>query len=404
MKKRFYKWNLLAILYLILSSWQCTENPIETNLSHLSLKIDTLSIKIESAMTYRVAPSLGANERLYLGMKNEIQIPISFIGINESLYWNYYLDSTIVFDSLHFLLYSDDSTLTQSSTPILYFHSDSQFSESKSTYLDLEGFSVADWIDLGPPVVKVLNDTSGSFTQTELKWDIMSLVEILTDTADSNLIRSFAIQLINSDTNFIELFSREASSGSSDPKVKGYYHQIIEIDQDSTSSDTSDFTIYSFGDISVFNSINVNHDTNKISLSNGLGLRSIFSIDFDSTSIPDGALIRRANLKIPVDTQLSFHDFKIVVDPTETDFDTSNMIFESDPFHGIGYPYRVSSLVDDGLFTISLKGFFQNVALGNEDNFGFKIISDEKNNPFDLIHFKLRDDIKPILELIYAFD
>ena len=404
MKKRFYKGNLLVVFYLTLSSWQCTESPIEADLSHLSLNIDTLSIKIDDAITYRVAPSLGSNERLYLGNKNEIQIPISFIGINDALYWDYYLDSTIEFDSLHFILYSDDSTLSQVSSPLLYFKSDSQFSESKSTYFDFDGFSLSDWIDLGPPSVKVLNDTSGFFTQTELIWDIMSLVETLTDTADSNLIRSFAIQLINSDTNFIEIYSREASSGARDPKVKGYYHQKIEIDQDSTSYDTSDFTIYSFGDISVFNSSNVDSDTNKISLSNGLGLRSIISIDFDSSSIPDGALIRKANLKVSVDTSLSFNDFNIIVDPTETDLDTSNTIFESDPFQGIGYPYRVSSSIDNGLFTISLKAFFQNVALGNEPNFGFKLISDEKNNPFDLIHFNIEDDNKPVLELIYAFD
>ena len=404
MKKRFYKGNLLVVFYLTLSSWQCTESPIEADLSHLSLNIDTLSIKIGDAITYRVVPSLGSNERLYLGNKNEIQIPISFIGINDALYWDYYLDSTIEFDSLHFILYCDDSTLSQVSSPILYFKSDSQFSESKSTYFDFDGFSLSDWIDLGQPSVKVQNDTSGFFTQTELIWDIMSLVETLTDTADSNLIRSFAIQLINNDTSFIEIYSREASSGSRDPKVKGYYHQKIEIDQDSTSYDTSNFTIYSFADISVFNSSNVDPDTNKISLSNGLGLRSIISIDFDSSSIPDGALIRKANLKVSVDTSLSFNDFNIIVDPTETDLDTSNTIFESDPFQGIGYPYRVSSSIDNGLFTISLKAFFQNVALGNEPNFGFKLISDEKNNPFDLIHFNIEDDNKPVLELIYAFD
>ena len=320
------------------------------------------------------------------------------------MYWDYYLDSTIEFDSLHFILYCDDSTLSQVSSPILYFKSDSQFSESKSTYFDFDGFSLSDWIDLGQPSVKVQNDTSGFFTQTELIWDIMSLVETLTDTADSNLIRSFAIQLINNDTSFIEIYSREASSGSRDPKVKGYYHQKIVIDQDSISYDTSNFTIYSFADISVFNSSNVDPDTNKISLSNGLGLRSIISIDFDSSSIPDGALIRKANLKVSVDTSLSFNDFNIIVDPTETDLDTSNTIFESDPFQGIGYPYRVSSSIDNGLFTISLKAFFQNVALGNEPNFGFKLISDEKNNPFDLIHFNIEDDNKPVLELIYAFD
>ena len=73
------------------------------------LIIDTLTIKNLNISNYSVAPNLATNERLYVGEKNGIQIPFSFIKIGSSSYWSYYSDSTITIDSVQFKLYFDDS-------------------------------------------------------------------------------------------------------------------------------------------------------------------------------------------------------------------------------------------------------------------------------------------------------
>ena len=405
MKPRFIKMTLIGVFCLGISSWNCADNPIEADLNHLSITIDTLSITEISGESYWVAPNLGSNEKLFLGTKNNMDVPISFIGISDHIYWDFYFDSTITFDSLHFILYSNDSLLSPTLTPNLYFQSDSQFSESKSTYLDFEGFSTADWTDLGQPNVKVNTDTSGIFTVTELVWNIMNLVETLTDTADTNLIRSFAIQFTNNDTNFIELFSREATNGPKDPKVKIYYHQTVEIDEDSTYRDTTDVTIYSFGDLSIIDPGDIDQESADLGLSNGLGLRSKMSMVYDSLTLLEGSLIREAKLSLPIDTTGIEESFTIIIDPIETALDTAGAVFETDPYTGIGYPYRVSSNIEEGVLTISIKSFLQNVTLGNETNFGFKVISDEKNDPFEMIRFDLNgNDKKPVLEIIYAVD
>ena len=388
---------------LSISSWQCEDNRIEADLSHLPLSLDTVSIDLISFSSYRIAPNLGSNDRLYLGTKNSLDVPLSFIGIKDHYYWSNSLDSTVTVDSLHFILYSSDSLLTQSSTPNLFFNPDSQFNESKSTYLDFVGYSIADWESLGQPNVIVNTDTSGIFTYTELVWDIMSIDSMLTDTVDSNLIRNFAIQLINSDTNFIELFSREATSGDGpmDPKVKMYYRQNIEINDDSTFHDTSNVTIYSFGDISIIDPGSIVTDNNG--LSNGIGLRSKVSISFNSASIPEGSLIRKALFSLPIDTSGSSDGYNIIVDPIDETVDTADVVFETDPYPGIGYPYRISSNIENGMFIISLKSFLQNITLGNETNFGFKVVANEKNNPFDSINFDIENEsAKPILEIIYV--
>ena len=406
MKSLFFNMNLLGVFILSISSWQCEDNRIEADLSHLLLSMDTVSIDLISFSSYRVAPNLGSNDRLYLGTKNFLHVPLAFIGIKDHYYWNNSLDSTVTtVDSLHFILYSSDSLLTQTSTPNLYFNPDSQFNESKSTYLDFVGYSIADWESIGQPNVIVNTDTSGIFTYTELVWDIMSIDSMLTDTVDSNLIRNFAIQLNNSDTNFIELFSREATSGDGpmDPKVKMYYRQNIEINEDSTFLDTSNVTIYSFGDISIIDPGSIDAESINLGLSNGIGLRSLVSISFDSASIPEGSLIRKALLSLPIDTSGSSDGYNIIVDPIDESVDTADVVFETDPYFGIGYPYRISSDIENGMFIISLKSFLQNITLGNETNLGFKVIANEKNDPFESINFDIENEsAKPVLKIIYV--
>lgn len=405
MKSLFFNMNLLGVFILSISSWQCEDNRIEADLSHLLLSMDTVSIDLISFSSYRVAPNLGSNDRLYLGTKNSLDVPLAFIGIKDHYYWSNSLDSTVTVDSLHFILYSSDSLLTQTSTPNLYFNPDSQFNESKSTYLDFVGYSIADWESIGQPNVIVNTDTSGIFTYTELVWDIMSIDSMLTDTVDSNLIRNFAIQLNNSDTNFIELFSREATSGDGpmDPKVKMYYRQNIEINEDSTFHDTSNVTIYSFGDISIIDPGSIDAESINLGLSNGIGLRSLVSISFDSASIPEGSLIRKALLSLPIDTSGSSDGYNIIVDPIDESVDTADVVFETDPYLGIGYPYRISSDIENGMFIISLKSFLQNITLGNETNLGFKVVANEKNDPFKSINFDIgNESAKPVLKIIYV--
>jgi len=54
-------------------------------------------------------------------------------------------------------------------------------------------------------------------------------------------------------------------------------------------------------------------------------------------------------------------------------------------------------------FIVSLKSFLQNITLGNETNLGFKVVSNEKNDPFESIHFDIENEsAKPILEIIYV--
>jgi len=403
------------MLFLVIIAYNCSEDPLTSDFDHSGLAIDTLTIYDINTQNYNVAPNLGTNERLYLGNKNGLDIPVSFIEIANSVSWSLPFDSTIVVDSLRFITYSKDSLLSIGSTPNLFFHPDSQFDENSSTYLDFSGFSNSEWHDLGQPYLRTNSDESdtssetyGDYLFTELVWDIDTLLHVLADTLDTNqvwskpdLVRSFAMQFVNSDSNFIELFSEEATTGDRDPKIVMYFRWTYDSGDSTITVDTSRI-IYSAGDLSIIEPGEVVSDENFIWLSNGLGLRSVLNLPIAEHFLPVGSAIRSADFILTYDTTLTGSAYNVILDPIESDslsVDTVN-VYDSDPYEAIGYPYRVSTDAENGSCILSLKNIMQNITLGNVTNLGFKLIANEKNDPFESIWFDKGQTMR--LEIVYV--
>ena len=66
------------------------------------------------------------------------------------------------------------------------------------------------------------SDTSNVYTHSELVWDVDSLMYLL---SDSGITRTFVIKYPNNDSNYIELFSEEATTGDKDPKIVMSYRK-----------------------------------------------------------------------------------------------------------------------------------------------------------------------------------
>tara|TARA_B100000315_G_scaffold248103_1_gene277599 strand:- start:218 stop:1450 length:1233 start_codon:yes stop_codon:yes gene_type:complete len=388
-------------------SWHCAkEQPIEANLSHLSVGDTTLTITDSSGYPYWIAPTIGHSDYLYFGKKNGIAASFTLVEFPEHDAWAYYHETSIyVIDSIRFILYSSDSLLQESSTPILYFKADSQFNESSSMYLDFTGFTTDDWFSQGQAVTKIVENDDSTYSTTELIWNLDSLISVLSDTTDSNYVRSFALTLSNSDTSFLNLFSRDATTGGKDPKIKIYYRKTIQVNDDSSSVDTTLSTIYANKDATIIfpNEEEVGIDTiSGVGLGNGM--RSFLYVNFDSLSLPEGALIRSALLSIPIDTSSSIDDYWVIVDPISEEIDTSfigQIEFESDPYSGVGLlPYTVSKKIEEGILEFEMKEFLQNVLLGHHNNYGFKITSNSSNDPFTTVFFD--QDTIPVLRILYA--
>ena len=400
---------------LIFLLWNCSDNRIIVDLSNSEISVDTLSIDSISAYNYSIPPKIGSNEKLYLGTRSGLSIPYSLIKIDSigqfssstGIKWEAFLDSSITLeriDSIFFKLYSKDSFLVDSTLPNLYYSTYFTFSEDSSTYLDINfDFNSNEWISLGVPNIKVSNDSSGNYLNTELIWNINDFSSILIFDSNDSLIRkyrTFAISFINND-HFIELMSRESSTGSTDPKIKIYYRQNIILEEDSTFSDTSlSATFYAKEDLSIINPENFVLDTSSIILNSGAGIQSIINIPFSISTLPNKSIIRNAILKLPIDSVMTDSGEQIIFSPLSKQLN----INDNDPYLGLGSPYKISSKTDGGsILKFSLKAFFQDINYGKQINMGFKINSSISNNPFSSIYFNFNDiKNKPKIEITYV--
>ena len=400
----------ISVAILCAFFWHCSEEPLSSELNHSTLYLDTLLINDVEFINYLIYPTLGSNEKLYLGTKDSIDIPITFIEMETPSYinyWGYLEDTNYTIDSIRLLLFSNDSSLEQESTPHLYFSPDSHFNENSSNHLDFDGLLLSDWIDVGKPRIKEnILDTSNTFLYSQLIWSLDTLKDALYDTSDSNLVRTFALQFPDENSSFIELFSEEAASNVTDPQVLIYYHFDVS-SADTTIYDTNFVTIFSSSDLSIIKPKYSHADTSKIGLSSGLGLRAKMNISFSANDLLllDGALIKSANLEIPIDTTISDSGYKIIIDPIQNDsseYDPLN-IFLNDPYLSYGSPYRVSNNTNGQNYVVSLKDYFQNIVLGNVNNIGYKIVGDDKNSPFQSVWFDLNDSTKkPQIKIVYV--
>ena len=329
---------------------------------------------------------------------------------------SFYNDSAITIDSIRFMMCSIDSSLEEV-LPNLYFSPDSEFNENESIYSEFISFSEDGLLYLDNPEIDTKYDTNSIYSHTELLWNVDTLIDIFSDTLDTDPLNSFVLFPQNTNSTLIELFSEEATDGEKDPQLIIYYTRTTYISDDSIVVDTNKSKIYSNGDLSIIDPSGVIYDTGQVGLCNGTGMRSIINIPKVEDSIPNGSLIRTANLMIPYDTNrtnISMAKLQnITIDLLTSDsinIDSmlfSNTTFEADPFSGIGYPYRVendadTTIINNGIYRVSMKNIIQSKVLGDNISSSLKLVSNEKNNPFEHVWLSnMENDIIKI-EILYV--
>ena len=309
------------LFYIGLSSFlffltNCSEEPIHTDLSSIDKSVDTLTITDISGYSYQISPEISNYNKLYIGSKDEFSFSHSLFNFSSDG-WNIFFDSTVTVDSMFFKVFSGDSLISNDIDLNLHFSNDSIFDENESLVTDLSEIDLNQWNNLGLPLVSIISDTSDTishFQETVLVWDISSSVESLIDT--SNLHRTFSISFGSQQTDsFVELFSREYSSGSLDPKIEVYYRREIGSDPDSSIIDSLTRIVYVAEDISVIETVEIDAlENNSIFLSRARGCRAILDIPFDSLSLPQYSVIRSANLTL-YSLNDSLESFSVRMDP-----------------------------------------------------------------------------------------
>ena len=391
----------LSSILLILTN--CSEDPIQTDLSTNDLSLDTLLLKNISGFTYQISPDISAYKKLYIGNNHNFSFPSSLLKF-PSTGWDTFLDSLVTIDSIFLKVYADDSLLDSDLGLHLYFISDSIFSESNSHIANLYDLDFSNWNDLGTPNISVRSDTSDTisfFQESVLAWDLTQQITSLIDTA--NYHRTFSISFSNElDSSFIELFSREYSAGALDPKIEIYYRSINSSSTEEALIDTLTRIVYVSEDISTINNSNLSEiEDNLIMLSRGRGYRSIINVPFDSLSLPSFSIIRYANLFL-YQKEDSLESYSIRMEPLiGALINEQPLIFDSDPYENLGAHFSSSSTLE-GKLQISLKSYFQSVLMVDTlKNVGMKFYSSINNSLFDTVKFDLDNDLNRV-EILYA--
>ena len=397
--------STIGLCGLLLFFANCSEEPIQSDLSNISQSIDTLLITSSeiTAFNYQVSPDIGGYNKLYVGNQDGFNFTSSLLKFS-TIGWNTFIDSTVTVDSLFFKVFAGDSSLSIDNNLKLYFSNDSIFDENNSSLADLSNIDFSSWSNLGSPAIDVIIDTSDTvsqFQETSLSWNLSSISESLIDT--TKLYRTFALSY-GADESFIELFSREYSSGSLDPKIEVYYRSEVDLSSDSTIIDTLTRLVYVSEDLSILKDMEdaINVD-NSIFISRARGYRSIFNIPFDSLSLPPYSVIRYANLSLyqKENTNDTLKSFSVRMEPLKVEIDTSSQVFELDPYDYLGQHYS-SATTASGKLEISLKSYFQSILMTDSiKNVGFKLYSNMSNDLFDSLSFDL-DNVNNRLEIFYV--
>ena len=131
-------------------------------------------------------------------------------------------------------------------------------------------------------------------------------------------------------------------------------------------------------------------------------MRSFLNIQIEDNFLPAGSVIRSADLILNYDTTLTNSAYNVIIDPIDIDtlFEEGTYTYVQDPYEAIGFPYRVTEDAENGLCVLSIKEVLQNISLGNVTNLGFKLIANEKNDPFELIRFEKNQGMR--LEILYV--
>ena len=389
---------LVCFLYFFSS---CSEEPIHTDLSNVDNNIDTLLITDISGYNYQISPDISGYNKLFVGSKEEFTFLSSLFNFPANS-WDTFFDSTVTVDSIFFKVFSGDSLIEDNIDLNLYFSTDSIFDESNSLVSELGNVVFDEWVGLGIPSAEAVIDTSdtiSTFQETVLKWDIGSLIETIIDTL--TLHRTFSLSLPSGSSSFFELYSREYSSGSLDPKIEVYYRREIGSNPDSSVVDTLTRIIYVSEDISVIETLEIDDNgNNNLLISRARGSRAILNIPFDSLSLPQYSVIRSANLSLfqPGD---SLDNFSVRMDPLKFLPDSGSSIFSADPYENLGMHYSSATVASNKL-QISLKSYFQSILMTDSlTNVGLKFSASTTNDLFKSVNIDL-NHVNNKLEIFYV--
>ncbi|MFH1851729.1 MAG: hypothetical protein ABIA75_05225 [Candidatus Neomarinimicrobiota bacterium] len=389
-----------CILALVITG--CIRDPIPYDFSDdIDLLVaDTLVYDIRS-LTYQTPPEMGGYPSLYFG-KDSAGYNCRFSMINIAKYSQDYsvllmelTDTTTIvsLDSVFLVLTAKDTNLAISTAVYNLVNfptggsADSLFDEYTSNYLNLDTTRIV--TGFGTPLASTVLQSDTATTYPYLKFDLSDALEFLTyfsDTSATAHNRSFAVWKDEDGSGITEFFSRNA--GSYRPRLQVHYLRSTEDDEyGNPILDTLTKSFYPDADLTVIYppALTVD-DTTNITVGSAKGLKSILTVGFADTSLPESAIIRSAKLTLwPAAGSADDGD------PTIGIYSIDTTVIEDDRYYPVDPYEKLVDLADptfsDGKVEFELRTLLQAVVLKQAGNYGLKLYSTSANDPFRTFSF-----------------
>ena len=337
--------------------------------------------------TYQISPSIGDDEKIFVGNNNYFKNLTTFIEFNdynEYINFNMKIDSAVI--KIKFLDNQNIDFLKSHELSLGFIEKPNEYNELTTNYDNISWLN-DEYLTISS---QVESDSNGLYN---LVFNLDSnFIEMLSDSTFNPL---FILEELYDENEILNLYS--SNSITNKP-----FLSLFTSSENDTLFDSS-FVINASSDVTIFEYPKLNEqflDSNLNYLSLGAGLNTIIKPILKNVELPNTANIIKANLNIKIDTLITLDSLNLNFQAITFEDSAINWnwgeVLMKDPYPPISNIFGQSLLsnIENSTLSLDITNYIQ-FALSqrflNENelvNIGLKIDLVNANSIFDIIVFK----------------
>ena len=337
--------------------------------------------------TYQISPSIGDDEKIFVGNNNYFKNLTTFIEFNdynEYINFNMKIDSAVI--KIKFLDNQNIDFLKSHELSLGFIEKPNEYNELTTNYDNISWLN-DEYLTISS---QVESDSNGLYN---LVFNLDSnFIEMLSDSTFNPL---FILEELYDENEILNLYS--SNSITNKP-----FLSLFTSSENDTLFDSS-FVINASSDVTIFEYPKLNEqflDSNLNYLSLGAGLNTIIKPILKNVELPNTANIIKANLNIKIDTLITSDSLNLNFQAVTFEDSAINWnwgeVLIKDPYSPISNIFGQSLLsnIENSTLSLDITNYIQFILSQrflNENelvNIGLKIDLVNTNSIFDIIVFK----------------
>ena len=381
----FYLNRFCIIFFLVIIS--CDNKSFVSDEILNSYEYSIVSSTDFNFSTYQISPSIGDDEKIFVGNNNYFKNLTTFIEFNdynEYINFNMKIDSAVI--KIKFLDNQNIDFLKSHELSLGFIEKPNEYNELTTNYDNISWLN-DEYLTISS---QVESDSNGLYN---LVFNLDSnFIEMLSDSTFNPL---FILEELYDENEILNLYS--SNSITNKP-----FLSLFTSSENDTLFDSS-FVINASSDVTIFEYPKLNEqflDSNLNYLSLGAGLNTIIKPILKSVELPNTANIIKANLNIKIDTLITLDSLNLNFQAITFEDSAINWnwgeVLMKDPYPPISNIFGQSLLsnIENSTLSLDITNYIQFILSQrflNENelvNIGLKIDLVNANSIFDIIVFK----------------